>query len=101
MVDSTTIIAVFVAFFAVFVFLGFYGSRWRKGDLSQLHEWALAGRRLGATLAFFLLGADIYTAYTFVAVPSSLYAKGALYFFAVPYVAMTFGVALEIGRAHV
>jgi len=49
---------------------------------------------LGATLAFFLLGADIYTAYTFVAVPSSLYANGALYFFAVPYVAITFGVAL-------
>jgi len=94
LVDSTTIIAVFVAFFAGFVFLGFYGSRWRKGDLSQLHEWALAGRRLGATLAFFLLGADIYTAYTFVAVPSSLFAKGALYFFAVPYVAIAFGVAL-------
>ncbi len=94
MVDSTTIISVFVAFFAVFVFLGFYGARWRKGDLTQLHEWALAGRRLGATLAFFLIGADIYTAYTFVAVPSSLYAKGALYFFAVPYVAITFGVAL-------
>jgi SSS family solute:Na+ symporter len=94
MVDYTIIIAVFVAFFAIFVFLGFYGSRWRKGDLSQLHEWALAGRRLGATLAFFLVGADIYTAYTFVAVPSSLYANGALYFFAVPYVAITFGVAL-------
>jgi solute:Na+ symporter, SSS family len=94
LVDSTTVISVFVAFFAVFVFLGFYGSRWRKGDLSHLHEWALAGRRLGTTLAFFLVGADLYTAYTFVAVPSSLYAKGALYFFAVPYVAITFGVAL-------
>jgi len=94
LVDSITIISVFIGFFAVFVFLGFYGARWRKGDLTQLHEWALAGRRLGTTLAFFLIGADIYTAYTFVAVPSSLYAKGALYFFAVPYVAITFGVAL-------
>jgi SSS family solute:Na+ symporter len=84
----------FLFFFAVFVFLGFYGSRWRRGDLTHMHEWALAGRRLGVWLAFFLVGADLYTAYTFVAVPSGVYAKGALYFFAVPYVAITFGIAL-------
>jgi len=72
--------------FALFVFLGFYGARWRRGNLAQLHEWALAGRRLGVFLAWFLIGADLYTAYTFVAVPSLEYAKGALAFFAVPYV---------------
>ncbi len=94
MSDSTTVISVFVVLFAIFAFLGFYGSRWRKGDMNHLHEWALAGRRLGATLAFFLVGADLYTAYTFVAVPSGVFAKGSLYFFAVPYVAMTFAVAL-------
>lgn len=84
----------FVGLFAIFVFLGFYGSRWRKGDPNQLHDWALAGRNLGTTLSFLLVGADLYTAYTFVAVPSSLFAKGALYFFAVPYSAIAFGVAL-------
>jgi SSS family solute:Na+ symporter len=84
----------FVVFFAAFVFLGFYGSRWRRGDLNHLQEWALAGRRLGVWLAFFLVGADLYTAYTFVAVPSGVFAKGALYFFAVPYVAITFAIAL-------
>ena len=94
MVDTTTILSVFIVLFAVFVFLGFYGSRWRKGDLAQMHEWALAGRRLGTTLVFFLVGADVYTAYTFVAVPSGVFASGSLYFFAVPYVAITFGVAL-------
>src|SRR5579884_2312069 len=94
MSDSTVIISVFVVLFAIFTFLGFYGSRWRRGDMNHLHEWALAGRRLGATLAFFLVGADLYTAYTFVAVPSGVFAKGSLYFFAVPYVAMTFAVAL-------
>ena len=91
--DPATI-PVFLVFFAVFVFLGFYGSRWRKGDLSQLSEWALAGRRLGTWLVFFLVGADLYTAYTFVAIPSGVFAKGSLYFYAVPYVAITFGVAL-------
>jgi solute:Na+ symporter, SSS family len=84
----------FLVFFAAFVILGFYGSRWRKGDMTHLHEWALAGRRLGTWFAFFLVGADLYTAYTFVAVPSGVFAKGALYFFAVPYVAITFAVAL-------
>lgn len=88
------VIASFGVLFAVFVFLGFYGSRWRKGDLNQLSEWALAGRRLGTFLAFFLVGADVYTAYTFVAVPSGVFASGSLYFFAVPYVAITFGIAI-------
>ncbi|MDG7007546.1 MAG: sodium:solute symporter [Nitrososphaerota archaeon] len=88
------VIGSFGVLFAVFVFLGFYGSRWRKGDLNQLSEWALAGRRLGTFLAFFLVGADVYTAYTFVAVPSGVFASGSLYFFAVPYVAITFGIAI-------
>lgn len=88
------ILSVFIALFIVFVFLGFYGSRWRKGNLNELSDWALAGRRLGTWLVFFLVGADLYTAYTFVAVPSGMFAKGSLYFFAVPYVSITFAVAL-------
>ena len=39
------------------------------------------GKKLGPHLSFFLLGADIYTAYIFVAVPSGVFAKGSLYFF--------------------
>jgi len=87
-------IIVFIAFFIVFIFLGFYGAFWRKGNLDLLHEWGLAGRRLGTVLVWFLMGADLYTAYTFIAVPSSLYAKGAIYFFAVPYVSLTFAIAM-------
>ncbi|PMP61189.1 MAG: sodium:solute symporter [Caldisphaera sp.] len=85
---------VFWVLFAVFVFLGFFGAKWRKGDLSQLGEWALAGRKLGVFLVWFLVGADLYTAYTFVAVPSLEYAVGAEGFYAVPYVAITFAVAM-------
>lgn len=87
---------IFLTLFVFFVFLGFYGSRWRRGDLSQLSEWALAGRRLGTFLVWFLVGADLYTAYTFVAVPSGVFAKGALYFFAVPYVATVFALATAV-----
>ncbi len=84
----------FVSLFVVFIVLGFYGKYWRSGDLNQVHEWSLAGRKLGTTLVFFLIGADLYTAYTFVAIPSGVFAKGSLYFFAIPYVMLTFAVAL-------
>lgn len=92
--NNIAMIAVFIALFVVFVILGFWASRWRRGDLSELGEWALAGRRLGVYLAWFLVGADLYTAYTFIAIPSALFAKGSVYFFAVPYVGIAFGVAL-------
>src|SRR3989441_11957506 len=84
----------FLGLFALFIVLGFYGKYWHRGNLNDTHEWSLAGRKLGTTLVFFLLGADIYTAYTFVAIPSGVFAKGSLYFFAIPYVMLTFAVAL-------
>ncbi len=93
MIGQDVIIS-FLSLFILFIILGFYGKFWRKGDLNHVHEWALAGRKLGTTLVFFLIGADLYTAYSFVAIPSGVFAKGALYFFAIPYVMLTFGIAL-------
>jgi solute:Na+ symporter, SSS family len=81
----------FVGLFVLFIALGFYGKYWRRGNLNDANEWSLAGRKLGTTLVFFLIGADIYTAYSFVAVPSGVFAKGSLYFLSFP---LTFGVAL-------
>lgn len=93
MIDLSVII-VFVSLFIVFIGLGFYGKYWRRGDLNHVHEWSLGGQKLGTTLVFFLIGADLYTAYSFVAIPSGVFAKGSLYFFAIPYVMLTFAVAL-------
>lgn len=93
LLDIAGIIA-FLVLFVVFVALGFYGSRWRKGDLSKLSEWGLAGRNLGPYISWFLIGADVFTAYTFVAVPSLAYASGSIAFYAVPYVAIVFGIAM-------
>ena len=45
----------------------------------------LAGRRFGTVITSFLLGGDIYTAYTFIAVPALMFGAGAIGFFAVPY----------------
>ncbi len=89
-------IVVFIIFFIIFSYLGLKGKDFRAGNLDLLHEWALGGQRFGAWLLWFLIGADLFTAYTFIAVPSGIFAKGAVFFFAVPYVAMGFGVALVV-----
>src|SRR5205823_10079339 len=78
-------IVVFVVLFLIVTVLGFYAARWRRGDLDQLHEWGLAGGRFGTVVTWFVLGGDLYTAYTFIAVPALLFATGATGFFAVPY----------------
>ncbi|MDE1940430.1 MAG: sodium:solute symporter, partial [Alphaproteobacteria bacterium] len=78
-------LAVFVVLFGLVTILGFIAARWRQGDLDQLHEWGLGGRRFGTLISWFLLGGDLYTAYTFVALPALLFGAGAMGFFAVPY----------------
>jgi hypothetical protein len=50
----------------------------------------LAGSRFGTVVTWFLLGGDLYTAYTFIAVPALLFGAGALGFFAVPYTIMVY-----------
>lgn len=79
-------IAVFIFFFLIVTILGFVAARWRKGDLDLLDEWGLAGRRFGTVITWFLLGGDLYTAYTFIAVPAAMYGLGAVSgFYAIPY----------------
>lgn len=78
--------SVFIFFFAVVTVLGFVAARWRKANLNELAEWGLGGRRFGTVIIWFLLGGDLYTAYTFVAVPAAMFGLGALSgFYAVPY----------------
>ena len=76
---------VFMFFFALVTVLGFLAANWKKADLGDLHEWGLGGRRFGAWITWFLIGGDLYTAYTVIAVPALVYAVGAYGFFAVPY----------------
>ena len=77
---------IFVFLFLVVTVLGFAAARWRRAQsLASLDEWGLGGRGFGTFVAWFLIGGDIYTAYTFIAVPATLYAGSAVGFFAVPY----------------
>jgi SSS family solute:Na+ symporter len=80
-----TALIIFVLLFAFITWLGFAAAQWRKGDLDLLHEWGLGGRRFGTIITWFLIGGDLYTAYTFIAVPALAFGAGAIAFFAVPY----------------
>jgi SSS family solute:Na+ symporter len=87
-------LTVLIFFFAVVTFGGFYAARWRKPEsMHSLHEWGLGGRSFGTITTWFLLGGDLYTAYTFVAVPAAMYATGAVSgFFAVPYTIVVYPI---------
>jgi len=85
-------ISIFIFFFVLITVIGFVAARWRRGDLRQLNEWGLAGRRFGTVVTWFLLGGDLYTAYTFIAVPGAVFTSGAIGFFAVPYTVLVYPI---------
>ncbi len=87
-------LGVFVFFFVAVTVIGFLAARWRRAENAlNLDEWGLGGRSFGTWVTWFLLGGDLYTAYTFVAVPAAIYAAGASGFFAVPYTILIYPMA--------
>src|SRR3954466_798436 len=89
-------LAIFIFFFAFVAIIGFVAARWRRASLDHLDEWGLGGRSFGTWVSWFLLGGDLYTAYTFVAVPALVFGVGALGFFAVPYTILIFPMAFVV-----
>ena len=87
MFDHLNVVAtvVFVFFFGFVSALGFIAARWKAADLGHINEWGLGGRRFGRWITWFLLGGDLYTAYTVIAVPALVFAVGAFGFFAISY----------------
>ncbi|MEU4775204.1 monocarboxylate uptake permease MctP [Micromonospora sp. NPDC023644] len=84
--DHLTEIVVFSVLFLLVSAMGFVAARWRAPkDMAHLDEWGLGGRNFGGWITWFLVGGDLYTAYTFVAVPALMFGAGAAGFFAVPY----------------
>ena len=83
-------VAVFVVLCAVVTAAGFVAARWHLADLNLLEEWGLAGRRFGTVVTWFLMGGDLYTAYTFIAVPALVFGGGALGLFALPYTVIVY-----------
>jgi SSS family solute:Na+ symporter len=98
-----------VVLFLVVTLTGFAAARWRRAeDMLHLNEWGLGGRGFGTFVAWFLLGGDLYTAYTFIAVPAAMFGAGAVTgYFAVAYTIIVFPIALiflprlwSIARVH-
>ncbi|GAA4932442.1 SSS family solute:Na+ symporter [Actinomycetospora succinea] len=105
---QTTELVIFTLLFLGVAVMGFMASRWRRAtDLQHLDEWGLGGRKFGSWVTWFLLGGDLYTAYTFVAIPALLFSSGALGFYAVPYTIIAFPLVMlpllrlwSVSRVH-
>ena len=89
-------IAVFCACFLLVTGAGFWAVRWRRADLASLDEWGLAGRKFGGLVTWFLIGGDLYTAYTVIAVPGALFGAGAIGFFALPFCVCSYPVMMLV-----
>jgi solute:Na+ symporter, SSS family len=99
---------IFVVLFLIVTGIGFVAARWRRAeDTLHLNEWGLGGRGFGTFVTWFLLGGDLYTAYTFIAVPALVFGSGAVGFFAVPYTIIVFPIVFvfaprlwSVSRVH-
>jgi solute:Na+ symporter, SSS family len=88
-------LAIVLVLFVFVTVVGFAAARWRRAEsLDHLDEWGLGGRKFGGWVTWFLLGGDLYTAYTFVAVPALVFGLGAIGFFAVPYTVILYPLVL-------
>jgi SSS family solute:Na+ symporter len=97
--DHGAELVVVIGALVVVIVLGFAAARWRRPPNSHLvekyglEEWGLGGRAFGNAITFFLLGGDLYTAYTFIAVPALVYGAGAPGFFAVAFAVIAYPLA--------
>src|SRR5918998_2197687 len=91
---------VFIALFVVVFVIGLLSYKWRaggeEGAEDEMSEWGLGGRRFGTIVTWFLVGGDLYTAYTLIAVPGLVFGMGAIGFFALPYTIIVYPLVLLI-----
>src|SRR5256714_2115388 len=92
-----TEIVIATVLFLIVSGMGFVAARWRRPTtMAHLDEWGLGGRNFGSWVTWFLVGGDLYTAYTFVAVPALLFGAGATGFFAVPYTVIVYPLVFVV-----
>jgi solute:Na+ symporter, SSS family len=93
----TTELVIFAILFLIVSVMGFVAARWRRtGTMQSLDEWGLGGRSFGSWITWFLVGGDLYTAYTFVAVPALVFGAGAAGFYAVPYTIVVYPIVFLV-----
>ena len=99
---------ILVFLFLLVTVIGFAAARWRRAEnLLHLNEWGLGGRGFGTFITWFLLGGDLYTAYTFIAVPALVFGVGAAGFFSLSYTIMVYPIVFvflprlwSVARVH-
>jgi SSS family solute:Na+ symporter len=105
---NITTFTIVVVLFVIVTGVGFGAARWRRGgSMMHLDEWGLGGRGFGTFITWFLLGGDLYTAYTFIAVPALVFGSGSIGFYAVAYTIMVFPIVFiflprlwSVSRVH-
>jgi SSS family solute:Na+ symporter len=106
--SQVTELVIFLVLFLFVAGLGFMAARWKAGTgLDHIDEWGLGGRRFGGWITWFLVGGDLYTAYTFVAVPALVFGSGAIGFYALPYTVVLYPIVFlpvlrlwSVSRSH-
>ncbi len=101
-------LVIFVILFVGVAGMGFWAANWKAGNtMDHLDEWGLGGRKFGGWITWFLVGGDLYTAYTFVAVPALVFGAGAMGFFALPYTVILYPIVFlpvlrlwSVSRTH-
>jgi solute:Na+ symporter, SSS family len=90
---NVTTFTIVVVLFLVVTGAGFAAARWRRPqNMMHLDEWGLGGRGFGVFITWFLLGGDLYTAYTFIAVPALVFGSGSIGFYAVAYTILVYPI---------
>src|ERR1700748_3307197 len=105
---NVTTFTIVVVLFLVVTGVGVADARWRRPrDMMHLDEWGLGGRGFGVFITWFLLGGDLYTAYTFIAVPALVFGSGSIGFYAVAYTILVFPIVFiflptlwSVSRVH-
>jgi len=86
---ALTVMAVIVGLVIV---LGFVAGS-NKSNRESIENWSVGGRNFGPVIVWFLIGADVYTAYTFLGLTGYGYSLGAPALFATPYVVLAYPLA--------
>jgi SSS family solute:Na+ symporter len=105
---NVTTFTIVVILFVIVTGVGFAAVRWRRAeDMLHLNEWGLGGRGFGTFVTWFMLGGDVYTAYTYIAVPALVFGSGSIGFFAVSYTIMVYPIIIiflprlwSVSRVH-
>ncbi|MBS8270751.1 MULTISPECIES: sodium:solute symporter family protein [unclassified Halomonas] len=85
MSDSLLITAMTVGYLVIVLLVGL---RARRGQGSSLEGYVAGGRHMGLLVLFFILGAEIFSAFAFLGAPGWAYSKGAPAFYIIAYLTL-------------